>query len=526
MRRFFAPAIILLLLGFGCAQIKPPPGGPEDTSPPKVIEVLPADSAVNVRLDTPIRILFDEYIQASASNIALSPPVEKFSVKVRHKSIEVDHSGLLPNTTYRVVISTALSDLRGNSLRKALSYAFSTGSQLDTLSIEGRIFDSEFSPSGGVRIHGYSKEDPEWDPQKTDPSAITWSGKDGRFALENLPEGNFAVVGILDENRDGFLSENELIALSPEDYGAGDDIPWSMLLFVPDSTPPELISSSAEGQYIVKIRFSEKIKLDGIDVSSKPDVGGFAPFIYPEEPQIVGLMAESPLPEGKIEFEVKGIADMRGNRGDYNSTVEIRETAPDTIPPSPAMNKKVRLLPEDSLLVRLDKPVRSGEVVVEDSLGREVAGSVSMSDPYSIVFTPENEWPSREDIEWRIEKIITLDGDTISDSTRHELRFESAQGYGNLMVNIADVCENLIVRAVMLDTERREFSLTATESGFSASSIPRGQYSIYLFCDFDGDSRWFPGSISPLKVPEPIFIYPDTIDVRGFWTTEVNIGIE
>ncbi len=518
--------VIILLLGFGCAQIKPPPGGPEDTAPPKAIEVMPADSSVNVPLDTPIRILFDEYIQASASNIALSPPVENFNVKVRHKSIEVDHAGLLPNTTYRVVVSTALSDLRGNSLRKAISYAFSTGSELDTLSIVGRIYDSEFLPAGGVRIHAYSTESQEWDPRETEPSAITWSGKDGGFALENLPEGNFAVVGILDENRDGFLSDNELIALSPDVYDAGEDIPWSMVLFVPDSTPPELISISVEGRYIVKLRFSEKIDLDGVNVSSNSVVGKFTPFIYPEEPQVVGLMAESPLPESKIEFELKGIADMRGNKGDYYSVVEIRETAPDTIAPSPAMNKKVRLLPGDSLLVSLDKPVRTGSLVVEDSLGRGVAGSVSMPDPYSIVLAPEEEWPNREDLAWRLDQIITLDGNTISDSTRHELRFESAQGYGNLMVNTGDACENLTVRAFMLDAERREFSLTSTESGFSASSIPRGQYSIYLFCDFDGDSRWFPGSISPLKVPEPIFIYPDTIDVRGFWTTEVNIGIE
>ncbi|HDR91460.1 MAG TPA: hypothetical protein ENN75_04325, partial [candidate division Zixibacteria bacterium] len=271
--------LLLLLLGFGCAQIKPPPGGPEDTSPPKAMELIPADSAVNVPLFAPIKIVFDEYIQASASNVALSPPVEKFNVKIKHKSIEIDHSGLLPNTTYRVVISTALSDLRGNSLRKALSYAFSTGSELDTLRIEGRVYDSEFSPVGGVRVHGYSTAGPAWNPRKTNPSAITWSGKDGRFALESLPEETFAVAAILDENRDGFLSENELIALAPENYSAGDEIPWSIILFAPDSTPPELISVSTEGRYILKIRFSEKIELGGIRISSKPDVGNFLPFI-------------------------------------------------------------------------------------------------------------------------------------------------------------------------------------------------------------------------------------------------------
>ena len=38
----------------------PPPGGPLDKTPPRVIDTVPADDSVRVGLDTPIRIRFSE----------------------------------------------------------------------------------------------------------------------------------------------------------------------------------------------------------------------------------------------------------------------------------------------------------------------------------------------------------------------------------------------------------------------------------------------------------------------------------
>lgn len=514
-----------MLILDGCAQVKPPPGGPEDKSPPKAIEVIPADSSVNVPLDTPIRITFDEYIKGSAGNIALSPPAEKLNVKFKHKSINVSHSGLEPNTTYRVVVSTALADLRGNSLRNAFSFAFSTGQTMDTLQIRGRVYNQDFEPADGIRIHAYSDDKTTLNLLETRPDAITWSGKRGEFSLENLPEKDFIIIGIRDDNKDGFLSNNEAVAFAPKKVDAGTDIGWSMVIFEPDTIPPEIISVSSDGAYMLKIRFSEPFSPYGLTLKTSPSIGGFKSFIYPAEPKLMGILADDPLPVGKIELEISGISDRAGNVGSYVQNVEVKAFEPDSIPPRVSVNKKMRIFPTDSLVVRFDKPIRAGNVVAQDSLGRLIHGYSNLGDPFTIVFKPSEKWPNREDIAWHIEDVVALDGTKVSDTTMFALSFEPPERYGNLFVTTEPLCDELIVRAVMLDEDKPQTKLLKKSEGFTLDGLPAGQYLIYLFCDSDGDSIWNAGTLSPLEFPEPIFIYPDTVVIRGFWTTEVNISV-
>jgi len=523
--RFFCTAIVSILILQGCAQVKPPTGGPEDKSPPKAVEVMPADSSVNVPIDTPIRIRFDEYIKGSAGNIALSPPVEKLDVKFRHRGIDISHSGLEPNTTYRVVISTAFGDLRGNTLRNAFSFAFSTGPRLDTLEIRGKVYNADFELADGIRIHAYSSEKATFNLRKTRPDAITWSGKGGEFSLQNLPDKEFIIIGIRDDNKDGFLSNNESVAFAPKAINAGTNIGWSMVIFAPDSTPPEIISVSTEDAYILKIRFSEPINFDELIIKASPPIGGFKPFIYQSEPKLLGILAETPLPIGKLELEISGVSDRTGNVGSYIQNIEIKAIEPDSILPRVSVNKKMRIFPTDSLIVRFDKPVRAGIVLVQDSLGRQIRGDSVLRDPFTIVFIPAEKWPNREDITWHIEDVIALDGSKVTDTTMFALSFESPESYGNLFVTTEPLCEELIVRAIMLGEEKSQTDLVKKPSGFESEGLPAGQYLIYMFCDSDGDSQWSPGDLSPFEFPEPIFIYPDTVVIRGFWTTEVNVSV-
>lgn len=517
---------VAFLLFFGCAQIKPPPGGPEDKSPPKVNKVVPADSSVNVPVDSPIEITFDEYIEGFPGNVALSPPVDEFEVKFRHKGIEINHSLLKTNTTYRVVVSTALSDLRGNSLRSALSYAFSTGPKLDTLEITGQVYDTVFAPASGIRVHGFSSNRSDIDPRDTKPDAISWSGNNGKFTLANLPDGEFSIMAFRDDNRDGLLSPNELLALSPRDIKAGSDIEWSMVLFAPDSMPPELISSSVEREYLVRFQLSEPVNIEGLQLFSNPNIGEFEPFIYPDNPKNMGIFTENPLPKGKIDLELTGISDFRGNSRKLADELRIEQIEVDTTEPTLKMDKGLQLYSTEPLVVRFDRPIRNATIVVKDSMERAIEGKTYLPNPFTIVFDPSGIWQKREDIVWRPEEIVTPEGDTIVDTTYRELRFHAADDYGKLEVRIAPPCDNLIVRALQLDEDKHEYTLQPRGNIFIRDNLPVGDYSIYLFCDKDSDSLWFPGDISPLKAPEPIFIYPDTVIIRGFWTTEVDIGIK
>ncbi len=515
----------LCIFLFNCAQIKPPPGGPVDETPPKMIESIPADSSVNVPLDTPIKITFNEYIEGSEGKVAISPPVDNAKVKFHSKSIEIKHPPLDPGKTYCVVISSDLSDLRDNTLRNALSIAFSTGAVLDTFGIRGRIFSSDFTPAHGIRVYAYSANRTSFDPRNDYPDAVTWTGKNGVFVFKNLPDWDFDIIGILDENKDGFLSSNERIAFSPIRVSAGTDPGWSLVLFEPDSIPPELISNSTEGAFIARFRFSEPVDIGDLLLVTQPDIGDYRAFVYNDAPKIAGILSRQPLPSGKLEFKISGIRDLSGNTAQYDGTLDIEDEPFDSLPPSSTADKKIRLFPAEPLIIKFDKPVLSADIIIEDSLGHSVAGDMEMLDPFSIAFKPDGLWPNREDFKWRIDRVVSPGGAAFPDTTTHELQFQSADNYGNLKLDVAPFTEDLIAKAVTLDDEKVEMTLARRENYFTGEYLPAGRYCLYIFRDENGDSIWFPGSISPYRMPEKIFVYPDTIQIRGFWTTEVDITI-
>ena len=61
----YAFASVMLFIGFGCANPLPPSGGPDDATPPEIIEFIPADAALNYR-DKDIVLRFSEYVDKNS----------------------------------------------------------------------------------------------------------------------------------------------------------------------------------------------------------------------------------------------------------------------------------------------------------------------------------------------------------------------------------------------------------------------------------------------------------------------------
>jgi len=510
----------------GCAQVKPPLGGPEDISPPKAISTIPADSALNVDPATPIEIRFDEYIKAADGGVVISPPVEDFKVKFKYKSIEIKHSALEPNTTYRISVSNALADLRGNNLRRAYGFAFSTGDDMDTLEIGGSIFDDLLLPVSGVRIHAYSADIGLPDPLNSQPRGISWSGRRGNFTLRNLPDGEYLLIAFRDENLDGDISIGEHIGIASDNVLAGNGLYWSIVLFAPDSIEPELLLESVEGPNLLRFKFSEPVILGAdFSFSSTPNIGSYKAFLYDGEPHNLGIFTDRQLSAGDISFNLAGISDSAGNSTAFSGTVKIPEQVPDTIRPALKTEKGIRLLPDEPLRIKFDRPVVSGRIVVEDSLGRAVPGETTSPTPFELVFTSHNSWPVRDDLSWQIENMTTTTGAIFSDTVKHDLLLTSANQLGSIVVTSEPPCPFPIIIAIDAGNEN-SYILEPSPAGYAVEPIPTGRYLLSLFCDADNDSLRDYGSLDPIRLSEPMLVLPDTFVVRAFWTTEVILPVK
>ena len=148
MRRGLIALLAAIAGGLACAGASPPPGGPEDHAPPRLIHVTPDSNAVNVTAAN-VTFQFDETIndrgsgaQELARRFLISPADGSVRVSWHRSRIDVrPHDGFRPNTAYSVSLLPGLADLRGNTLKSGATIVFSTGPTIPTGAIPGTVFD-------------------------------------------------------------------------------------------------------------------------------------------------------------------------------------------------------------------------------------------------------------------------------------------------------------------------------------------------------------------------------------------------
>jgi hypothetical protein len=138
----FKVLILLTAFIYGCASMRSPEGGPIDRTPPKVLKMEPKDLTTNFNSQK-IVITFDEYFKIvnEVKEFSVSPEQERAPVlKVDGKKLEITfQDSLEKNTTYTLNFGKAVADINESNALKNLTYAFSTGPLLDSLSISGKV---------------------------------------------------------------------------------------------------------------------------------------------------------------------------------------------------------------------------------------------------------------------------------------------------------------------------------------------------------------------------------------------------
>ncbi|MDR3012674.1 MAG: Ig-like domain-containing protein [Chitinispirillales bacterium] len=213
MKTKFIGAIIvaafLAALMFSCANQSAPGGGPIDTEPPEMAASSPEDGQVNVDLRARINITFSEWINLANARraVAVYPRLPQgITVRTaRNRITIIPNEPLKENTTYHIVIGTALSDLRGNAITQPINIIFSTGAELDSGRLYGRVVPLE-RLTALPRV-GLYFEDEEWENARyfAAPDYMTHTDSAGAFTFSHLREGRYRIVAFVDQYRIGRL---------------------------------------------------------------------------------------------------------------------------------------------------------------------------------------------------------------------------------------------------------------------------------------------------------------------------------
>ncbi|HEX6316367.1 MAG TPA: Ig-like domain-containing protein [Gemmatimonadaceae bacterium] len=260
MRRLIAALALL-----GCAQAGMPPGGPPDTEPPRIVRITPDSNALNVRRNS-IAFEFDEVVSERplgvpglAELFIVSPSLGPSAVSWRRTSVEITpRGGLRPNTTYTVRMLPGLLDLDNNADSTGLTLVFSTGPSLATGEVSGRVFDWVAArPAPNALVEAVLLPD--------SLRFTTAADSSGRYVITHLPEGQFLLRALIDQNRNGAADPREL--LDTVTVTLSDSLQRDMLAAVRDSLGVGL--ATAELRDSLTLRVSLDRPLDTLFVPSR-----------------------------------------------------------------------------------------------------------------------------------------------------------------------------------------------------------------------------------------------------------------
>jgi hypothetical protein len=197
-----------------CAIPEPPPGGPEDKTPPKVVETFPENGSSGVAPDAEIGIGFSEKMQRARLHrlVVMSPPTQIAKAKWDKNAVRFTfEEPLHPDTTYIFALKKGFGDSHGVKSEKPFRFAFATSAHIDSGVISGQVrFRREPTDKGVVRLFKMPR-DTVFAPEATRPEREVRTAEDGTYHFEYLPtdERSFLIWAFQDQNANANFERDE-----------------------------------------------------------------------------------------------------------------------------------------------------------------------------------------------------------------------------------------------------------------------------------------------------------------------------
>lgn len=245
--------LALVLLAGACAQVEPPPGGPEDRVAPRVLVARPDTLAIVPNFSGAVTLVFDERVSEQGVEAAVSVSPRTSGVRVDHSGNEIRVSlvrGWERGQIYQVRVEPGLRDLFGNQTTAGTELVFSTGPAIPDTRLAGAVV----SRTTGERLRDARVE------AIRAPDSLVYAVRTdsaGSFVLTRIPEGEYLVRAFSDVNQNRALDAFEARDTGRVRVAVGADAgPLALRTLAPDTTAPRPGSAEAEGA-VVRVLFDD-----------------------------------------------------------------------------------------------------------------------------------------------------------------------------------------------------------------------------------------------------------------------------
>ncbi len=338
-----AGLLLALLLGLGeawsagaCASIGAPPGGPPDTTPPKILAVSPESGAVVPNLSGDAVIQFDEVIEEMAGSggaglsplakqVLLSPVAGEVKVSWHRTRVTIKPKEGWKKRAYRLEILPGFTDLRRNRSFARKTVLFTTGPEIGHARLGGialKWIDQQ------VLLHALI----EAVPLPDSVGYLTMADSGGQFNLTNLPPGRYIVYATADENGDRHRGLREAYDSTLVTLDSTANV--ALYTFPHDTVPPRPRSATSVDSITVRVEFSQ-----ALDATQPFDTAHVEVLVLPDSARVPidRILTErqydslTTLMRQKAESASAAARDTH----DTSSQPNIHPTVPPAAPPGP-----------------------------------------------------------------------------------------------------------------------------------------------------------------------------------------------
>lgn len=572
------PGGLILLAGIlglpHCAKVVSPTGGDKDTIPPVVRKTLPENFSLRFNSKY-FEVSFDEFIQLKEVNqkLIVSPPLKnKPEVRLRGKTIRVSiDEELLENTTYTFNFNDAIVDNNEGNPLEGFEYVFSTGDELDSLSIRGRVLNSfSLKPEEGVYAMLYRNLN-DSAPYLQVPYYLGKTGKDGTFRIDHLDAGTYRLFALKDMNMNYMFDQltepiafHDSLIVLPFDQPVITDTLETDSLFLPAETlrTPEFVLRLFTGEVPVKQYISSTGRpqknqmqmtfsrpqdslpsarimehIDTLDLFISEPSAGRDTLIYWIKDSVL-------MDQEIIVMAVEYVAeDSAGAQVPVTDTLTFRYTAPsrgrrpdrETPAGKPALT--LNSLTGDKGIQELNVPllIETGMPVIEIDTSRLRFVWVPDSVEQMVKFTLERDSCRMRWFKIRCEwepgakyYLQILPGaftgylgntnDTLS------LGFTTRKNdyYGTLYMNISAADRPVIIQMLGKDDKVIRENRLREDTGLGFLYLAPDKYRFRAIWDINENGKWDTGKYLEGKQPEEVILFEEEVNVRSNW--EIELG--
>ncbi|MDZ7806617.1 MAG: Ig-like domain-containing protein [Gracilimonas sp.] len=528
--------MLVLVLFFGlwsCATPIAPTGGPQDRQGPVVENMIPESGTVSFDGRT-FEFYFDEFVNRNNARNAITVEPDlgiPYEVSWKRKMMSIEFEDDFPDSTTVIIkLGTEITDTRNNKMSSPITLAVSTGDEIDSGEIRGKIKLAESGePATDKKVLLYRQ--PFDLSQRATYQAQTDTG--GTFNFTYLAEGNYRALVVDDRNRNKIWDRenetaypfyDEIIMLEKSASDTLDVVYTAQ----PDTIKPVLQGVGLFSQNRMRLRFSENISTTNEASFSITDslennyTSAYPLYISEEDPFVLFAQSEEPLLEDiTYNIDPEGVTDIAGNTLD-SGFVEFTGTAQEDTTKQRIIGRDLEtdLLLNDPITIVYAAPITDPEIV--DSLV-VIEGDIDFDDwpevrnvNNRLIISPQGEWIEGVDYQFLAWNPITMRRQlfepNIWDSTE----------YGDIDIRILDADSTHTHLVSLEDPSGRVVRSLNFGEQITITDLPPVRYTLKLFRDENGDQQWNMGNVVPYRSPEKYYVQQN-INVQVGFTSEVQI---